>query len=163
MRKKKYNPNIRAILSRSANICIAARKKYLINGSFGQLIDTSLDTARFVVDPLAFLHIDGGLIEVYNVEQQQWEQVLVDDVPRTYSFLPKPKDKNSELEYFVRMSCLVGHTIVWSRKQIPKDVFARVASNTNRTNRGKFTIAPWLESVHNIPKISQHGFLEFEM
>lgn len=134
-----------------------------MNGSFGQLIDISLDTARFVVDPLEFLRSDNDIFDVYNVQHHQWEQVSLDYVPKTYSFLPKPTDKNSELEYFVRMSCLVGHTIVWSRKQIPIDLFAQVASNTNRANRGKFTIAPWLESPHKIPKISQHGFLEYDM
>lgn len=138
------------------------RLNFLVKGRLGQLIDTSFEKARLVHDPLDYINNgpDDMIILAYNNQINRWHQVASYNVPRTYSYLPKPKHKVTELDYFLRSVCMIKHEIIWSTTQISKENFAKISSNTNQTEKYKFTVAPWLPSMNNVCKETLYSFVE---
>lgn len=130
------------------------RLDFLSEGRLGQLIDVSFETAKFINDPLQYISDgpDDMLLNVYNKEKKEYQQLFSYQVPRTYSFLPRPKNIAMELDYFVRASCLVKHEIIWYTKTITKANFAKLASTTNQSQKYKYTVAPWMPDMKDICK-----------
>lgn len=141
-------------------------------GKEGQLIVKSFDRAVFKIDPInvalnAFGQnktddIQQCMIQVFDNKMGEWRLLHLYEIPRTYSFLPVPSTKEMELEYFLRTSCLPKHEVFWSTDSIPMDIFARITTKSNTESRGRYTIAPWLPKLSTMPKLCQHGFLEFD-
>lgn len=84
---------------------------------------------------------------------------LLETIPNTYTFAPKPESREMEMDYFARGCGLIKHSFVWSMDQIPKDLFAKVASNTNIAFRGRYTVTPWLPHISRIGQLINGWFV----
>lgn len=137
-----------------------SRQNFLKLGLFGQLIDRSSATMKFVHDPLSFFETksDDFYFTVYDFEEEQWKHVYKYEIPKTYSFLPLPTNKYMELDYFIRTVFLVNHVTIWATNQIPRETFGKLMSVTNKMNVGRFTMAPWLPRLKNIAREEKDGF-----
>lgn len=166
-----YIPNIARLIDSSAK-GLKERKYSLKHGKMGQLINNSFDHAVYNVDPVKIAleafgkinenDLEESIIRVFDTIWNEWRKLYMYEIDRTYSFLPVPNSQQLELEYFLRSSCLPKHTIFWSTPAIPKDVFAKVASISNKERLGRFTVAPWLPKIADVPKQAQYGFLEYD-
>lgn len=161
------------MIGNSVKARLNERKMFIKYGKCGQLINTSFDVAKLKVDPVitalsAFDQINTSeveefMIRVFDTFKDDWRVVHMYEIPKTYSFMPIPSCPEMELEYFLRSSCLPKHEIIWSTKSIPRNTFAKIASNLSRENLGRFTIAPWLPKIKNTPKEAQYGFIEYDV
>lgn len=159
----KANPDLRILkLVELSSEGKQHRKKFLEHGNFGDLIDCSFDKARFVIDPLYYLKSAPDVFhsDVYDNQDEEWKSAHKYEIPKTYSFLPVPKDKCMELDYFVRTCFLVNNDIIWATKEITKENFAKINSNTNKLNIGRYTVAPWLPKLKDIARELPNGFVE---
>lgn len=166
-----YIPNIPRLIG-SSEKGLKERFFFLKYGKMGQLINNSLDRAVFYVDPVKNAlekfgkmnenYLDTSIIRVFDTKFNKWREVYMYEIEPSYSFLPVPNSPQLELEYFLRSSCLPNHTIFWSTPAIPKDVFAKIASKSNKEKLGRFTVAPWLPKITDVPKQAQYGFLEYD-
>lgn len=139
-----------------------SRQNFLKLGHFGQLIDRSSATMKFMHDPLSFFEAksDDFYFTAYDFEEEQWKQVYKYEIPKTYSLLPVPTNKHMELDYFIRTVFLVNHVTIWATNRIPRDTFGKLMSVTNKMNVGRFTMAPWLPRLKNLTREGKDDFIE---
>lgn len=133
-----------------------ARLIYMYSGRLGQLftnfgaqISTPIGTNLVYVE-------NNGQRMVFDNMVNAWvplTEALLESIPNTYTFAPRPESTEMEMDYYARGCGLLKHSFVWSMVQIPKELFAKVATNENIKFRGRYTVTPWL------PHISQLGRL----
>lgn len=131
-------------------------------GQLGQLFDDfeapistprGADCLRILVD---------GQYWVFDVIEDKWiplTEQLLDSIPKTYTFAPRPSMVEMEMDYFVRGSGLLKHSFVWSVDAIPKELFAKVASMNNKKFHGRYTVTPWLPRIANLGRISSGWYI----
>lgn len=86
---------------------------------------------------------------------------IINIIPETYTYAPRPQNVDMELDYFVRGSGLINHTFIWSSPSIPKDIFATFATHTNFSFLGRYTVTPWVPKINNLGQMV-NGFYVME-
>lgn len=105
-----------------------------------------------------------GKPSVYDTWEKKWVPLtnqLFNIIPNTYTFAPRPENVAMELDYFVRGSGLINHSFVWSHPSISKNEYGLVATHTNITNHGRFTVTPWVPHMNQLGRM-QKGFYVLE-
>lgn len=138
------------------------RTVHTMLGRLGQLFrhfDRPISTPRGANQFRVFDNTNGRF-EVFDKVLNNWvalDDEMLEHIPHTYTFAPKPVNKHMELDYFVRGVGLLKHSFIWSTKSIPKDHFALLKSIKNRDFNGRYTVTPWLPQIENLGRL-EHGF-----
>lgn len=102
--------------------------------------------------------------QVYDTEADEWvtlSQSLYNSIPYTYTFAPQPQNVDMEIDFFARGCGLLKHSFIWSTDSIPKNNFAKIASNVNIAWRGRYTVTPWFPSIHSLGRM-MNGYYVME-
>lgn len=155
-RQRVYTPNLIKIIDAST---AQERLTYMLFAHLGQLMPAAADPnslgaviSEFVPRDIGF---DNSIINVFDNHTRAWVEIDYNDIPRTYSFVPRPMNPYYEVDYFVRACGLIKHEYVWSTPSIPKETFAQVFHPRNMQNVGRYTIMPWLPSVKGIVRFER--------
>lgn len=89
---------------------------HAVNGTLGQLL-TNIEgpISRPKDADFWFVKNAEGQREVYDTSISQWVLLtdeLLESIPKTYSFVPRPENAEIGLDYFVRGSGLLKHSFV---------------------------------------------------
>lgn len=144
------------------------RLTYMIFGRLGQLIPslTGPNATGAIINDFVTHNVGQDvlnadpIVDVFDTEQKRWVRVLFNDIPWTYSFVPKPHNTVFELDYWVRSCGLVKHQFIWSVPSIPAATFARVSAPQNREMLGRYTTMPWLPLIKDLIRF-ESGFRQF--
>lgn len=140
------------------------RVVHTLLGTLGQLfqdfdapIATPKCTNKIIVEDAY-----SGRMEIYDNFENRWTSLKVlESIPSTFTFAPKPTNLLMELDYFLRGAGLVKHSFVWASESIPVDVFYDIRSDRNNFFRGRYTVTPWLPKISNLGRMSD-GFYEID-
>lgn len=144
-------------------------EKRVIHKIFGNLGELFMDLNAPIAIPkgsnkLRLIDLKTGQYQVFDTQDNKWltlNQELLDSIPKTYTYAPRPQNVDMELDYFVRGCGLVKHHFIWSVDALPKDDFAKITSNTNIAWRGRYTMTPWMPRIQNLGRMSG-GFYELD-
>lgn len=131
------------------------RTMHTMLGTLGQLfINFDAPIARTLGSDRIRARDEGSCqAEVFDNAIGEWIPMtpeLFEAIPRTYTFAPQPDSVLMELDYFVRGAGLLKHAFVWATNSIPAETYCMVRCDTNKKFRGRYTVTPWLPSIHNL-------------
>lgn len=81
----------------------------------------------------------------------EWVPFDPNNVPWTYSYAPRPRSTLMELDYFLRSVGLIKHKYIWvdhPERGIHREIFAMIASRTNKEFLGRFTVTVAMPPLH---------------
>lgn len=102
-----------------------------------------------------------GKSRVFDTIECRWitlNKLLIESIPPTFTFAPKPTSVDMELDYFLRAAGLIKHSFVWSTDSIPVETFYNVRSDRNNFFRGRYTLTPWLPQIGTLGHMTKYGF-----
>lgn len=112
---------------------------------------------------------DSGESQVYDRFINQWvpfTDSLLESIPPTFSYVPKPTNLDLEVDYFVRSAGLIKHAFVWSdsheKEGIPWEQFCQIRGSRNIKYRGRFTLTPWLPRIEKMARMENGCYIVSE-
>lgn len=133
------------------------RAIHLMTGTLGQLfVDLNAPICKLRGANDWYIEDTDGQRAVFDTVTGKWVPLtkqLINIIPDTYTFAPRPENVSMELDYFVRGSGLINHSFVWSNPSIPKDLYAVVVTHTNFNFHGRYTVTPWVPKMKNLGRM----------
>lgn len=156
-----YQPNILELLGPREK---EARVFHVMLGTLGQLFQdlNAPITSPKLTNKIVVEDEHSGKKEIFDNFENRWVSMKVlEGIPSTFTFVPKPSNVLMELDYFLRGAGLVKHSYVWATNSIPVDVFYDIRSDRNNFFRGRYTVTPWLPQIATLGRMS-NGFYEID-
>lgn len=79
-------------------------------------------------------------ISIFDRLKQKLVTMRKDDIPKTYTYIPKPETPEEEFEIWITLMNVMNHHIIFPDKNgcLSRDNFAKVYSNFNQRERGRY-------------------------
>lgn len=84
---------------------------------------------------------------------------LLESIPKTYTFAPRPTDHDIEVEYFARSAGLPKHAWIWSDgvRAMTQATYGLIRSNENAEFHGQYTFTPLLPQIKSLGRWERAG------
>lgn len=104
----------------------------------GTLYDIHETSGNLKVEPAEKFMDSEGYLKIFDKQSQKWQRAHINEIPVTYSYVPKPTNYRMEAQLWLETGHILRHKLIWSRPNIPKDAFEKMSSTINVLNYDRY-------------------------
>lgn len=106
----------------------------------GVLFNISATVGSLKDNPAEKLQDLDGRVRVFDRNCNEWKKTKIEDIPITYSYVPKPTNYRMEARLWLETAHILRHQYIWSRPDIGRNLFEKMASASNVHNFDRYVL-----------------------